>query len=117
MQASVNRQFPSNYKLSSYTVQLSQTLYKVSRKTYDITAFIGSIGGIQYNLDTLGAYFCVFVAATNAKYFFNNKLYKVHDRDYKKKRIMAVLDYKRKKKDDETWRRQITEDYEGRKHI
>lgn len=105
MQASVYRQYPSNYKLTSYMVYLDQSLYKTSRKVYDIFSFLGSVGGIQYNFDTIGAYICVAVAATNARYFFNNKLYKVHDRDYKKSRIMAVLDYKRKKKDEETWRK------------
>lgn len=77
-------------------VYLDQNLYKVTRKTYDVMSFLGSVGGIQYNFDVIAGYVCAWFAATNARYFLNNQLYTVHDREYKKQRIIGVLDYKDK---------------------
>lgn len=66
METSTHRDFPDDYKLSSYMVFLDQNLYKVSRRTYDVMAFLGSVGGLEYNFDVVGGYICAWFAATNA---------------------------------------------------
>ena len=111
MQNSFHNIFPSDYKLSSYEVILDQNLYKSSRKVYDVTAFLGSVGGLEYNFDVIGGFFTAWLATTNARYFFNNKLYRVHSVDYKKKRINGIFKKQNRGKKGEVWRKTIEEDY------
>lgn len=77
-------------------------------------SFLGSVGGLEYNFDVIGGYLCAWLAAINAKYFFNNQLYRVHKKDHKKKRVISVSDRTTHKKSPETWRSAIASDYVNR---